>query len=112
MSDTPKYFMDDREFYELMQIYRHQPLMPPELVVKAFEDVKAHIRLHFRERNPLELATLLPTCSGQSDPRWQAAGLRNAARAGDFDAEFVGDYFDKKDETEDVEWAQDTLKTR
>ena len=36
--------LDGEDFYNLMQIYRHSPLMPQEYVIKAFENVKTWIR--------------------------------------------------------------------
>lgn len=39
-----KDWLDEQEFYELMQAYRHAPLTDPPGVVQAFEDVKAAIR--------------------------------------------------------------------
>jgi hypothetical protein len=37
-------FLDEREFYELMQVYRHAPLSPQKRVIEAFEAVKRYIR--------------------------------------------------------------------
>jgi hypothetical protein len=36
--------LDDREFYELMQAYRHHPLTPFDGVIAAYEAVKAYVR--------------------------------------------------------------------
>jgi len=36
--------LDEEEFYDLMQAYRHAPLMPQDEVVEAFENIKAWIR--------------------------------------------------------------------
>lgn len=36
----------EREFYELMQAYRHAPHTPQKDVVAAYEAVKAHIKTH------------------------------------------------------------------
>jgi hypothetical protein len=37
-------WLDDQEFYEAMQAYRHAPITDPAAVVAAFEAVKAMIR--------------------------------------------------------------------
>lgn len=36
-------FVESRDFYELMQRYRHAPRMPQEDVIEAFERVKRSI---------------------------------------------------------------------
>ena len=36
--------LEEEEFYDLMQAYRHAPFMPQEYVIEAFENVKAWIR--------------------------------------------------------------------
>jgi hypothetical protein len=38
--DSLKEWLDSQEFYELMQQYRHAPIVPTDRVVKAFHDVK------------------------------------------------------------------------
>ena len=40
-------FLDSKEFYNLMQTYRHSPFVPMCDVHKAFENVKAFIRKNF-----------------------------------------------------------------
>lgn len=47
----PSDFLDDQEFYEHMQIYRHSPACPQSIVSEAFEAVKEHIRAHLREEH-------------------------------------------------------------
>lgn len=42
--DVPLDFLEEHEFYELMQQYRHLPLMPQSDVIDAYEAVKAFIR--------------------------------------------------------------------
>ena len=37
-------WLDDQEFYEAMQAYRHAPITDPAATVAAFEAVKALIR--------------------------------------------------------------------
>jgi hypothetical protein len=36
--------LDEQEFYELMQVYRHAPTVDQDAVVLAFESVKEFIR--------------------------------------------------------------------
>jgi hypothetical protein len=36
-------FLDSREFYDLMQAYRHAPQLPPAAVVEAYEAVKTAV---------------------------------------------------------------------
>lgn len=36
--------LESQEFYELMQAYRHAPILDQAAVIKAFENVKATIR--------------------------------------------------------------------
>ena len=43
MKKDIKEYLDSKEFYELMQIYRHTPLGYPAMVVQAYEDVKSYI---------------------------------------------------------------------
>ena len=42
--------LDNDEFFELMQQYRHTRPTNQDLVIKRFEDVKEFIREHFTER--------------------------------------------------------------
>lgn len=37
-------WLEEQDFYELMQIYRHAPLVPQAEVREAFEAVKDYIR--------------------------------------------------------------------
>lgn len=46
--------VDDREFYELMQLYRHAPGECPEVTVTAYERVKDWIRANYAERPSLK----------------------------------------------------------
>ena len=39
-------WLDEREFYEQCQIYRHAPITDPRAVVNAFEALKGYIRKH------------------------------------------------------------------
>lgn len=39
--------LEDQEFYELMQAYRHIPISEQKETVEAFEAVKNFIRKHF-----------------------------------------------------------------
>ena len=57
MKKDIKEYLYDREFYELMQIYRHTPLVYPAMVVKAFEDVKSYIIKMVEEMNKPEPKT-------------------------------------------------------
>ncbi len=43
VADALEVWLDERDFYELMQAYRHSPILPLEHVGKAFEAVKAAI---------------------------------------------------------------------
>ena len=43
MKKNIKEYLDSKEFYELMQMYRHTPVSYPAMVVQAFEDVKSYI---------------------------------------------------------------------
>ena len=36
--------LDEQEFYELMQAYRHAPIERPILVIECFESVKQFIK--------------------------------------------------------------------
>jgi hypothetical protein len=40
----PLAWLDEREFYEYMQMYRHAPIDDPAVVVEQFEAVKRFIR--------------------------------------------------------------------
>ena len=42
--DEKKDALDEEEFYELMQSYRHMPLQEDRAIIKAFEDVKEFVR--------------------------------------------------------------------
>jgi hypothetical protein len=42
-------WLDSREFYDLMQAYRHAPLAPQSAVVLACEAVKTRVREVARE---------------------------------------------------------------
>lgn len=42
-------WLDEQEFYELMQAYRFAPITDPKAVVDAFEAVKQMIRERCRE---------------------------------------------------------------
>ena len=42
--------LDEQEFYELMQAYRHAPVADQEAVLKAFEAVKQAIRDYADDR--------------------------------------------------------------
>lgn len=37
-------FLDSREFYDLMQIYRHAPFVSQEVVFNAYCEVKKYIK--------------------------------------------------------------------
>ena len=37
-------WLDEQDFYELCQQYRHAPLFPIDIVLDAYEALKAHIR--------------------------------------------------------------------
>lgn len=49
-------FLESRDFYELMQAYRHSPLLPPEHVLAAFEAVKSAVRLAAHREGPATAA--------------------------------------------------------
>ena len=36
-------YLDSKEFFDLMQIYRHTPVSQQADVIRAFEDVKSYI---------------------------------------------------------------------
>ena len=45
-------WVEEQDFYELMQSYRHAPLSEQEKVMVAFEAVKKFIREHFTQEQP------------------------------------------------------------
>ena len=47
--------LEKEEFYNLMQLYRHCPIMEQKETIKRFEDVKNFIRKNFRSRTEVEV---------------------------------------------------------
>ncbi len=44
-----KDYLDEEDFYEIMQVYRHVPITDPIAVTRVFEEVKNFIRRHSNE---------------------------------------------------------------
>ncbi len=46
-------FLDDEEFYDLMQAYRHTPIIRQQEAVQRYEYVKEFIRIKIKEEKDM-----------------------------------------------------------
>jgi hypothetical protein len=74
----PDDFYESEEFYELMQSYRHAPLVPQEPVVEAFEAVKAAARRYCHHQAEQVLTSHLSLHLDDSESNEYQRGFNDA----------------------------------